>query len=369
MSSTQRALASKAWDVVTTALDGARANPTDLELLDRGLRAVELLVQGGIIAPPGKDAPYREHLHVERPAEPEARLQLLIGPGSDRAELERTAAAVGRSVAERFGVTELPIELVEAAQLEEGQARLLLDADIEVGRGAGSSWIEPAVVAQLPELLTREVTAELLERARRHSPMVVQELVPNMLSLGQLRQVLQHLLAEGVPVTRMSTILNALADTAVYSKDPRSLTEHVRQALGRSIHGHLLREDTLDVYKLSPDAERAIQNAVQLNEQGQVLMLDPGAQHAIRRNLADALDTHAPDSLILVVSPKIRRHVRGLLVRTYPDGVVLSSSEIDAGVSLNTLAMIDAHLPGAQPQAADTPADDEPVDENAGWNW
>jgi flagellar biosynthesis protein FlhA len=209
-----------------------------------------------------------------------------------------------------------------------------------------STHVAEIVKQHLAELLTREEVAELLNMARQDAPMVVQELVPNMLALGQLRQVLQNLVKEQVPIKDLSTILNALADNAVYTKDPHALTEHVRAALGRKICGRYQSPDgTLKAFMLSPDAERAIQNAIQLNETGQVLMLDPNTSQAIQNNLADALGEFRGQILdpVLITPPKIRRHVKALLERNFSKIVVLSYSEIVAGVQIDNLKTIEPH--------------------------
>jgi len=211
-----------------------------------------------------------------------------------------------------------------------------------------STHVAEVVKQHLAELLTREEVAELLNMARQDAPMVVQELVPNMLALGQLRQVLQNLVKEQVPIKDLSTILNALADNAVYTKDPHALTEHVRAALGRKICARYQSPDgMLKAFMLSPDAERAIQNAIQLNETGQVLMLDPNTSQAIQNNIAEALTRFRGEILdpVLVTPPKIRRHVKALLERHFSKIVVLSYSEIVSGVQVENLQTIEAHAP------------------------
>ncbi len=218
-----------------------------------------------------------------------------------------------------------------------------------------TTHVAEVIKSHLGELLSREEVAELLNLARKECPMVVQELVPNMLSLGQLRQVLQHLVAEQVPIKDLSTILNTLADNAVYTKDPSALVEHVRVALGRTICSRYASDDgSLKVFLLSPDAERAIQNAIQLNETGQVLMLDPNTSQAIQQSLTDAID-HARGTIldpVVVAPPKIRRHVRALLARSFPKLVVLSHGEIPAGMQLDSLQRIEASSAAINPPVA-----------------
>ncbi len=241
-----------------------------------------------------------------------------------------------------------PIYGTPAVWIPEQYANLGLQHGLQMfdAQDVVSTHVAEIVKQHLAELLTREEVAELLNMARQDAPMVVQELVPNMLALGQLRQVLQNLVKEQVPIKDLSTILNALADNAVYTKDPHALTEHVRAALGRKICARYQSPDgTLKAFMLSPDAERAIQNAIQLNETGQVLMLDPNTSQAIQNNLADALGRFRGQILdpVLITPPKIRRHVKALLERNFSKIVVLSYSEIVAGVQIDNLETIEPH--------------------------
>jgi len=124
----------------------------------------------------------------------------------------------------------------------------------------------------------------MLNSVRQTDPTVVAELIPNLLALGQIRQVLQNLVREQVSIIDLSLILNELADQSMFTKDAFQLTEHVRTALGRRIYqvtnGVLIR-----AFILSPDAERIIQNSIQFVENSQQLMLDPNQNKALQNNL------------------------------------------------------------------------------------
>jgi flagellar biosynthesis protein FlhA len=149
-----------------------------------------------------------------------------------------------------------------------------------------------------------------------------------------------------VPIKDLSTILNALADSAIYTKDPFQLTEHVRAALGRKICQRYMSPDgAIRAFILSPEAERTIQNSIQLNETGQVLMLDPTQSQALQNNLADALQRHRGMILdpVIVCPPRIRRHVKSLFERNFAKLVVLSYSEIVGGIQVDNLETIDIY--------------------------
>ena len=202
-----------------------------------------------------------------------------------------------------------------AEQLALAQGLQLFDAQDVV-----STHVSEVIKQHLAELLTREEVAELLNMARQDAPTVVAELVPNLLQLGQIRQVLQNLVKEQVPIKDLATILNALADNAMYSKDPHQLTEHVRTALGRKICQRYQSPDgALRAFTLSPEAERTIQGAIQLNETGQILMLDPATSQTLQNNLAEGLTEHRGQILdpVIVCTPRIRRHVKALFERNF----------------------------------------------------
>ena len=209
-----------------------------------------------------------------------------------------------------------------------------------------STHVAEVIKLHLDELLTREEVAELLNMARQDAPTVVAELVPNLLSLGQIRQVLQNLVREQVPIKDLPTILNALADHSIYTKDSSSLTEHVRAALARKICQRYQSPDgMLHAFTLSPEAERAIQQSIQIDETGHVLRLDPNQSSALQGSLAHALTDHRGEYIdpVIVTPPKIRRHVKALLERNFSKLVVLSYSEIAPGVTVNNLDTVNIH--------------------------
>jgi flagellar biosynthesis protein FlhA len=180
--------------------------------------------------------------------------------------------------------------------------------------------------------------------ARQDAPTVVSELVPQLLAPGQIRVVLQNLVKEQVPIKDLSTILNTLADHALTIKDPFSLTEHVRAALGRKIcQRYQTDEGRIMAFILSQDAERIIQGSISLNESGPVLRLDPAMSEKLHENLVRELETHhyllEP---VIVCEPKVRRFVKTLFERQIPKLVVLSYAEIVPGVTVTPLAQIDA---------------------------
>jgi flagellar biosynthesis protein FlhA len=218
--------------------------------------------------------------------------------------------------------------------------------------------VHEVIKKHLAELLTREDVAELLNLARKDAPTVLAELAPNLLGLGQIRQVLQALVSEGVSIRDLPAILNALADQAVYMKDPVALTEHVRVALRRRICQRYQSEDgNLYVFTLSSEAERVIQNSIQFVDNSHQLMMDPSHKSAFLTNLEDAIERYReriPDAVILV-NPRIRKHVKKLSLTAVPNLAVLSYAEIEPGVHVINLESIEVHSGGTAPGAANGP--------------
>jgi len=127
------------------------------------------------------------------------------------------------------------------------------------------------------ELLGRQETQNLLDNLAGEYPKLVEELVPNLLSLGVAMRVLQNLLREGVSVRDLRTILETLADWAPVVQDPDQLTEHVRAVLARSISNSYSPDgQVLEVMTFDRDVETKIQEALHTTEQGSYLALEPG---------------------------------------------------------------------------------------------
>jgi flagellar biosynthesis component FlhA len=319
-------------------------------------QAHELLASADSDADSGLPHPFDRDLSMD---------DLVVSSGDEWSDDLASLESVRHEIATAFGIVIPELRLRHDAELVPGEARIRIrevavDAVTYVA-GDHTALVEGVVESlsqRLGDFVTRELVADLLNRARSNSPMVVQELVPNLLSVGQLAQVLRNLLRETIPIRDLSTIFNALADNAVYTKDPHALTEHVRSRLARTICSRYEAGDGfLKAFMLSPDAERAIQNSIQLNETGQVLMIDPNTSHAIQENFADALKRHAGkfDVPVVMTPPKIRRHVKELLGTNFLDVVVLSYSEIVAGVQIDNLEMIEAsnraHPPSDHPSS------------------
>jgi flagellar biosynthesis protein FlhA len=191
------------------------------------------------------------------------------------------------------------------------------------------------------ELLTRQETKRLLDALAENQPKLVDELVPRLLTLGEVQKVLQQLLREQVSIRDLTTILEVLLDTAAVNKSQVALVEATRQALGRSLVQPLLSEDRkLKVLTLDPSVEQEIQRSIDPQFGGD----RSGSATSVRRVLEGLQksigDKSALNSMTLVCSSPARFYLRRLLEPFLPRIVVLSPAEIPATVSVQSLGMV-----------------------------
>ncbi len=178
------------------------------------------------------------------------------------------------------------------------------------------------------ELLGRQEVQTLLDGARGDYPAVVEELVPDLLSVGEIQKVLQNLLREGVPIRNFVTILETLADMAPVTRDASYLTEYVREALGRQVTQMYVEQGELTVLTLSPQWEETIEAGIEHTERGITVSLDPRMLQELYRQLGSALEQHLMPYPIILASPQIRMALKRLTERAVPRLVVLSYNEI-----------------------------------------
>jgi flagellar biosynthesis protein FlhA len=193
------------------------------------------------------------------------------------------------------------------------------------------------------ELLGRQELQNLIDVVKQTHPKVVEELIPSLLNVGVVLKVCQSLLRENVSVRDLRTILEVLADCAPHTKDPAILTEYVRAALGRSITKKLLTPaGDLPLLTLERKLEEHIASGIIQTDQGPQLSLDPSfVQNLVRELNAQAERMVMVNSqAVLLVSPIIRHHLRGLVEKFIPHLVVLSHNEISPNISIKSFATV-----------------------------
>ena len=150
------------------------------------------------------------------------------------------------------------------------------------------------------------------------------------------------MLRESVPVRDLVTILETLADSATFTKDPDVLAEYVRRALSRSITRQYIQNNMLTCLTLEPQAENQIVSSVQHTERGSFVNMDPGLLQQFIASLSKELQklTLAGYHPILLTSPASRLYVRKLTERIAPNLVVLSFAELENHIEVQSLGMV-----------------------------
>jgi flagellar biosynthesis protein FlhA len=193
------------------------------------------------------------------------------------------------------------------------------------------------------ELLTRQETKDLLDQLKERNAAVVEEVVPDQLTLGELQRVLQALLAEGVSIRDLGAIVEAVGDKARLTRDPALLAEYARQALGRAIVGpYLDLTQTLRAIAIDPALEQEVAESIAPTAEGELLAMDPSRAQALVRACAEQVDASLGQGLrpVLLCSARVRRHLRRLCEQALPQLGVCSYHEIPSGVRVETTGVL-----------------------------
>lgn len=181
------------------------------------------------------------------------------------------------------------------------------------------------------ELLGREEVKIMIDATKEKYPVVIEELIPDIMTIGEIQKVFQNLLKENVPIKDRVTIFETLADNARNQKDIDFLTECVRMALGRSICESIVDEyNTISVITLSKDLEDMISSKLKRSPQGIYPEIDPEITTSIYSKIQAILEKYdfSEDRCIFMVSPTIRSPFRKLIELLFPRVMVLSLTEI-----------------------------------------
>ncbi|HBV85998.1 MAG TPA: flagellar biosynthesis protein FlhA [Desulfosporosinus sp.] len=206
-----------------------------------------------------------------------------------------------------------------------------------------ATHITEVIKSQAWEILSRQDVKTLVDHAKELAPAVVDELIPDMLSLGQVQKVLSNLLRERVSIRDMVSILETLADYAQVTKDLDRLTEHVRQALARQILQPLLGKDkSLPVMTLDPQIEQQILDSIQPSDYGTYLALDPKVLQVLMQNLTREVEKVVLKGLtpVIVCAPLVRINLKRVTERQLPQLMVLSYNELVQGIQVQAVGMV-----------------------------
>ncbi|MFZ7822568.1 flagellar biosynthesis protein FlhA [Priestia sp. 40] len=207
-----------------------------------------------------------------------------------------------------------------------------------------STHITEVIKSYAHELIGRQETKQLIDHTKETYPILIEEVTPNPLSVGDIQRVLAKLLKESVSIRNLPIIFEVLADYGKMTSDTDLLTEYVRQGLARQITSqYTVQEGLLRVLTLSGKVEKTMAEAVQQTEHGNYLSLDPNVSQAIVESIAKQIETLSfqEQSPIVLCSPAVRMYVRQITERYFPHMAVLSYNELETNVEVQSVGVVD----------------------------
>jgi flagellar biosynthesis protein FlhA len=192
------------------------------------------------------------------------------------------------------------------------------------------------------EILGRQDIKTLLENIKQNFPAVVDELIPDLLSLGEIQKILANLLKERVSIRDLVSILETLADYAKVTKDVDMLTEYVRQALNRQITKQYGAQELINVITLDPALEQQLRDSIQQTEHGSYLALDPQKAQELYKQLQEIVERVVNQGYqpIVLCAPVVRIFFKRITERFLPNLVVLSYNELDSKIQVQSVGTV-----------------------------
>lgn len=206
-----------------------------------------------------------------------------------------------------------------------------------------STHITELIKANAHQLIGRQEVKQLIDHLKESYPILVEEVTPNPLSIGDIQKVLAKLLKENVSIRNLPIIFETLADFGRMTSDTDLLTEYVRQSLARQItNSYANNGDTLKVITLSGKIEKTVAEGIQQTEHGNYLSLDPTVSQTIIENIATQIEhvSLQEQSPILLCSPAVRMYVRQMIERYFPQIPVLSYNELEANIEVQSVGVV-----------------------------
>ncbi len=205
-----------------------------------------------------------------------------------------------------------------------------------------STHLSETIRKHAHEILGREETSQLINHVKETHPSLMEELIPNVLSVGDIQKVLQKLLKENVSIRNLSTIFEALADYSVYTKNPDILTEYVRQALARQLTSQFVRNGVVHAIQVGAGIEKKLAESIQRTEHGDILTIDPESSNQLILTFTQKIEQMAQLGIrpIILTSSGIRMYVRQLVERSLADVPILSYNELEPNVEVQSVGVV-----------------------------
>jgi len=205
-----------------------------------------------------------------------------------------------------------------------------------------ATHITEVIKSHAAEILGRQETQNLVDSIKKNNSSLIEELLPDLMSIGDIQKVLANLLKERISIRDMVTILEVLADYAKLTKDTEILTEYVRHALSRQITKQNVQNNILPAVTLDPATENIISSAVQRNDHGSYVTLEPNNMQRLVNSLNVELPklTNLGYQPIVLTSPAVRLYFRKLIERSIPGVIVLSHVEVQPEIEIQVLGVV-----------------------------
>ncbi|MFX3674089.1 MAG: flagellar biosynthesis protein FlhA [Paenisporosarcina sp.] len=206
-----------------------------------------------------------------------------------------------------------------------------------------STHMTEIIRANAHELLGRQETKQLIDHVRESYPILVDELTPMPLSVGEIQKVLGKLLKEHVSIRNLPIIFETLADYSKMTSDVDILTEYVRQSLARQITTQYAGgQASLKVLTVSGRVEKLIADSIQQTEHGNYLSIDPSDSQNILESIAKEVDRVSliEQSPVVLCSPAVRLYLRQMTERYFPQIPILSYNELESSIEVQSVGVV-----------------------------
>lgn len=256
---------------------------------------------------------------------------LAMNPGSTEGEIEGID-----TIEPAFG---LPAKWISSDNREKAE---ILGYTVVDPSSIISTHLTEVIKTYSYELLGRKEVKTLVDNVREENSVVVDELIPGLMNIGDIQKVLANLLREGITIRDLITILETLADYAMTTKDVNVLTEYVRQALSRYITNLYIPTKRARVITVDQNLENHFMESLQHSDSGTYLSVDPSTSQRFLNSLAIEVQNlvNTGEQPIIVTAPIVRFYVKKLTEQYIPDLIVLSYNEIESDVDIQSIGMV-----------------------------
>lgn len=205
-----------------------------------------------------------------------------------------------------------------------------------------STHLTEVIKRHTSELLTRQDVKNLIDNVKESHATLVEELIPAMMSIGEVQKVLANLLDEGVSIRDLATILEILADYGSVTRDVNILTEYVRQGLKRQISKLMFPAGQGRVVTIEQGLESHLMESIQQSDAGSYLSIDPVTSQSMMNSLATQIQklVSLGEQPVVVTAPIVRFYFKKITEQIIPDLIVLSYNEIEADIEIQSIGMV-----------------------------